>query len=51
VHEEDRAGIGYAWRWGDMVFDYRYLYYSMSGERLIDNLSFGGFALGANFRF
>jgi hypothetical protein len=34
-----------------MVFDYRYLYYSMSGERLIDNLSFGGFALGANFRF
>ena len=45
------AGIGYAFRWGDIVFDYRYLYYSQSGDKLIDNVSFGGFALGANFRF
>jgi hypothetical protein len=45
------AGIGYAFRWGDIIFDYRYLYYSQSGDKLIDNISFGGFALGANFRF
>jgi hypothetical protein len=45
------AGIGYAFRWGEVIFDYRYLYYSQSGDKLIDNISFGGFALGANFRF
>ena len=46
------AGIGYAFRWGDVIFDYRYLYYNQSGQdKLIDNISFGGFALGANFRF
>jgi hypothetical protein len=45
------AGVGYAFRWGDIVFDYRYLYYSQGGDKLIDNVSFGGFALGANFRF
>jgi hypothetical protein len=45
------AGVGYAFKWGEIVFDYRYLYYSQSGDKLIDNLSFGGFGLGANFRF
>jgi len=46
------AGIGYAFRWGDVIFDYRYLYYNQSGQdKLIDNISFGGFALGVNFRF
>jgi hypothetical protein len=46
------AGIGYAFKWGDVIFDYRYLYYSQSGQdKLIDNISFGGFALGVNFRF
>ena len=45
------AGVGYAFRWGEIIFDYRYLYYSQSGDKLIDNISFGGFALGANFRF
>ena len=45
-------GIGYAFKWGDVIFDYRYLYYSQSGQdKLIDNVSFGGFALGVNFRF
>jgi hypothetical protein len=45
------AGIGYAFKWGDIIFDYRYLYYSQSGDKLIENISFGGFALGVNFRF
>ncbi|MEA3411503.1 MAG: hypothetical protein U9R74_08175 [Pseudomonadota bacterium] len=45
------AGIGYAFGWGDVLLDYRYLYYSQSGDQLVDNLSFGGLALGARFRF
>ena len=45
------AGVGYAFKWGEVILDYRYLYYSQSGDKLIDNVSFGGFALGANFRF
>lgn len=46
------AGVGYGFKWGDVILDYRYLYYSQSGnDKLIDNLSFGGFGLAANFRF
>lgn len=45
------AGVGYAYRWGDVRLDYRYLYYRQSGEQLIENLSFRGAALGVNFRF
>ncbi len=45
------AGIGYAFKWGDVILDYRYLYYSQDDNKLIDSLSFGGLALGANFRF
>jgi hypothetical protein len=45
------AGVGYAFNWGDVLLDYRYLYYSQDNDKLIDNLSFGGLALGANFRF
>lgn len=46
------AGLGYAFAWGDLVLDYRYLYYSQDGEdKLIDNLSFGGVSLGAKFKF
>ena len=45
------AGVGYAFKWGDLNLDYRYLYYSQNDDKLIDNISFGGLALGANFRF
>jgi len=45
------AGVGYAFKWGDVILDYRYLYYSQDDGKLIDSLSFGGLALGANFRF
>lgn len=44
------AGIGYAFKWGDVLLDYRYLYYSQD-NKVVDNISFGGLALGANFRF
>ena len=45
------AGVGYAFKRGDVILDYRYLYCSQDDGKLIDNLSFGGLALGANFRF
>jgi hypothetical protein len=45
------AGIGYAYRWGDVRLDYRYLYYRQSGDGLIDNMAFRGLALGVNFVF
>lgn len=45
------AGVGYAFKWGDVVLDYRYLNYSQDDGKLLDHMSFGGLALGANFRF
>jgi hypothetical protein len=44
-------GVGHAFKWGDIIFAYRYLSYEQGGNKLIENLSFGGFGLGANFRF
>ncbi|HEX6689957.1 MAG TPA: hypothetical protein VF110_02310 [Burkholderiales bacterium] len=44
-------GAGYAFKWGDALLAYRYLYYYQSGSKLIDELSFGGLAVGLNFRF
>jgi hypothetical protein len=45
------AGVGYAFKWGDVRLDYRYLYYDQSGDKLLQDVSFAGFALGVNFRF
>jgi hypothetical protein len=45
------VGIGYAFRWGDVRLDYRYLYYDRGSDKLFQELSFGGFALGVNFVF
>ena len=45
------AGVGYAFDWGDVILDYRYLYYSQSGRKLIEDMKMGGPALGVNFRF
>jgi hypothetical protein len=45
------VGIGYAFRWGDVRLDYRYLYYDQSSDGLFQELSFGGLGLGVNFVF
>lgn len=45
------VGLGYAFKWGDVILDYRYLYYDQSGDKLIEEMKFGGLALGVNFRF
>ena len=45
------AGIGYTFRWGDVLFAYRHLYYDQKGDKLIQNMRFSGPALGVTFRF
>ena len=45
------AGIEYRFGWGDLQLLYRYLYYDMKNDKMLEGVSFDGFALGANFRF
>lgn len=45
------GGIGYAFKWGDAVLDYRTLHYDVGGQNLIDKLTLSGLSLGARFRF
>ena len=44
------GGIGYAFSWGDVRLEYRYLSYSQ-GDDLFKELSAGGISLGAYFVF
>jgi hypothetical protein len=44
-------GAGHAFKWGEVVLAYRYLSYEREGNELIEDLKFGGFGLGVNFRF
>ena len=44
-------GVGHAYKWGDAVLAYRILSYQMGGNKLIEDMELGGFAIGANFRF
>jgi len=44
-------GVGHAFKWGEVLLAYRYLSYEQGGNKLIEDLSFGGFGLGVNFRF
>ena len=45
------VGVGYGFRWGDIVFSYKYLYYDVGDDKFIQELKLGGFTIGANFRF
>lgn len=45
------AGIGYAFKWGEMLATYRYVYYDLGGDGLLQDVRFGGPAFGATFRF
>ncbi len=44
-------GLGYGFKWGDIMFDYRHLYYDMDNGDLLQDMSFSGPALGVIFRF
>jgi len=45
------AGIAYRYDWGDLQLMYRYTYYDMKEDKLLQNVSLGGPAIGLNFRF
>jgi len=45
------AGIEYRFSWVDLQLLYRYLYYDLKGDKLLQNVSLHGPALGVNFRF
>ncbi len=45
------GGVGYGFKWGDLVLDYRTLHYNVGGQNLIDELTVSGLSLGARFRF
>lgn len=45
------AGIGYSFKWGDALLEYRHLYYNQEGGKLLQDMRFSGPAFGATFRF
>ncbi len=45
------GGVGYSYKWGDVRLVYRHLSYEQSGNKLVQDLSFSGPALGARFQF
>jgi hypothetical protein len=45
------AGIGREYKWGEVLLAYRYLTYRMGGDKLVEDLTFSGPGIGANFRF
>jgi hypothetical protein len=45
------AGIGYAFKWGEIVATYRYIMYDMGDDKLLQDIRFAGPAIGATFRF
>ena len=45
------AGVGYRFRWGDVLAAYRYLDYDFDSNFLLKNLTVSGPALGARFHF
>lgn len=45
------AGIGYAWKWGDVLLAYRHLSYEQEEGKLVQDLQFGGPGLGVAFHF
>jgi opacity protein-like surface antigen len=45
------AGVGYQFKWGDVLLAYRYLDYNFDSDFLLDDMNISGLALGARFRF
>ena len=45
------TGIGYSFRWGDALLAYRHLFYDQKGDKLLQDFSFSGPAIGVSFRF
>jgi hypothetical protein len=45
------AGVGYQFKWGDVLLAYRYLDYNFDSNFLLDDMNISGPALGARFQF
>ena len=45
------VGVGYGFKWGDIVLAYRTLFYDQSDDKLLQDFRFSGTTLGATFRF
>lgn len=45
------AGIGYAFRWGEVVAMWRYLDYEMKSDKRIEDVNLNGPMLGMTFRW
>jgi len=45
------AGVGYNFKWGDVVLAYRYLDYNFKSDFILEDMNVSGPALGATFRF
>ena len=48
---EGVVGLGYGFKWIDILLVYRHLYYDMDDEGLIQDMRFSGHAIGLTFRF
>jgi hypothetical protein len=45
------TGMGYAFRWCEVVAAWRYLYYDLPSHKAIEDMSFSGPAIGVTFRW
>ena len=45
------VGVGYAYKWGDLLFSYRYLTYETGSDKLMKDLTLSGVGMGVKFRF
>lgn len=45
------AGVGYAFKWGDVLLAYRYLDYDFDSDFMLKDMNISGSALGAKFYF
>jgi hypothetical protein len=45
------VGLGYGFKWIDILVEYRYLYYDMDDDKLAQDMSLGGPAIGLKFKF
>jgi hypothetical protein len=48
---EGMAGLAYGFKWVDIIVAYRYLYYDMDDDGLVQDMSFGGPEIGLKIKF
>jgi hypothetical protein len=51
ITSQAMVGVEYRYSWGELQLLYRYLYYDLKGDKLLQNVTFNGPAVGVTFRF